>query len=953
MLLVLLLGFLLGVPPVFARGRQDVGTITGLVVDARTRVPIRSAQVYLVGTSIGSLTADNGRYILINVPAGAYEVRVERIGYAVTTRSVTVRAGASQAVNFGLEEEVLGLDEIVVTGEAGAARRREVGHAVSQINLAELKEPLVGVEGLLQGRATGLTITETSAQAGSGAMIRLRGNVSMSQSNVPLVYVDGVRIRSNMYPKNVGPLGTYQSRSGNTTASPLADLDPNAIERVEIIKGPAATTLYGTEAAAGVIQIFTKKGSAGRTRWTAQIDQGFTRVLPYNFYTDFNPYMRMSPYLRDGWRQNYHVSAQGSTGGVRYFAATSYVNNEYPQPLDDEQKLNVQTNLGFSLIPNLEVQLNTSFMKSDVQQTPCGNNSNGPCLNAYRAERNYVGGDDPELIRKTLDYDLDSYTNRLITGVTFAYTPAPRFSTRLAVGFDQAFIEHRNWRPFGFIVFPQGGRTNARWLERTLTADYSGSYEVPVAGELAATLSWGGQAIETEETNNKAYAENFPGPGETTVTSGSVQLASEDMIRVINAGFFGQVRFEFKDRFFLTAGLRMDGNSAFGENLGLEPYPKVSAAWVVSDEPFWKPALGTLKLRAAYGQSGRAPGAFDAVRTWTPVKLGTSPGFLPANRGNPDLGPERTGEVEVGADVSVLDNRVTAELTWYSRKTSEALFPVQRAPSLGAWSAQLENVGELTNKGFELNLSGTVIAAETFTWELGLGVATNHSKITDLGGLSEFSLEGQGFVIEGQPAPVIRGDYVKNPNELAEPIVEKNHIYGPNQPTTVLTPSTQLRFPGGITLIARGEYMGGFYIEDSPSSAAVGRSVRWPLCFLPDGRNASELIAKKDPAVAQLPAILRARCNWSRPQGQLWIYPADFFKLRELTLTIPVGFAFRWGESPTLSLSARNAIRWFHKDWWAFDPEMGDNEGNDHLVRANSEHVPAGAVYTASLRVSF
>lgn len=964
---VVLLGVLAG--PASVRAQQG-GMITGTIRDVASRSPIAGAQVYLVGTNLGTVALDNGRYVIQNVPPGTYQVRLERIGYAAMTRQATVTSGASVQLDFELESEALGLDEIFVTGTAGAARRRELGNSLSQVNTAVVAEPVVNVDQLLQARATGLTITETGAQAGAASMIRLRGNVSMSQSNQPLIYVDGVRIRGDPYQRNIPPESAYQSRGPNTVLSPMADIDPTTIERVEVIKGAAATTLYGTEAGAGVIQIFTKQGSVGRTRWTLQANGGMTDILPFNFVTPDvliptgvgnammkTPRMRMDPFLRKGYQQSYSLSAQGQTGGFRYYLSGSYADNQFSMPLDNEEKYHVKGNFGFTPLPSLDVSITTDYNKSTVQNTPCGNNSSGICLNAYRAEQNYVGGYEEELIEATLDYPLFSYIDHLIAGTTFTYSPG-RFSSKLTFGYDRAFIEHTNYRPFGYIAFPPGSRGNFRFLNQTLTADYSGHYQIAVSDDLNSTVSWGAQAVEKSESGAKAYSEGFAGPGLPTVTSGAVKMADEMLIRVMTAGFFGQVMVGFKDRYFLTGGVRMDGNSAFGKDLGLEMYPKISGTWVVSDEPFWGEGMGQLKLRAAYGQAGRAPGAFDAVRTWNPTSLGNIPGFLPQNLGNSSLGPERTAGMEAGFDLSLFGDRFTAEYTYYKQSTTDALFAVRAAPSLGGWDSQLENVGSLTNAGNELTLRAGLVETDDWGASVGLGIATNHSEITSLGGAPQFQLGDNTWVIEGQPAPVVRGDCVTNADELAAPIIEKECIFGPNSPTTILTPSVELRFPYGIRLSGRGEYMGGFYMSDGPSANAVGRSINWSLCYMQDGRNIHKMISAGD--VAELTALQRARCDWKRSQSRLWISDASFFKLRDVTLSLPVTSVLPWGESATLSLSARNAWRWYNKDWWAFDPEMAgnygaatDNSGAARVSRGFSEHVPAAAVYSVSLRVLF
>jgi TonB-dependent SusC/RagA subfamily outer membrane receptor len=262
-----------------ATGQAQTGTISGTVT-GEIGQPIGGAQVALVGTGLGTLTNPNGKYTIVNVPAKEYRLRAQMIGHRPIENPVTVTAGGTVTQDFVLRKQVIALDEVVVTGTAGAARQREVGNAVGQIDASKLNEPQGNIGQLLQGRSTGMTVSQSSAGAGSGSMIRLRGNVSVAMSNQPLIYVDGVRLRSDGYQKNV-PVTGSDLRSGNDIASPMNDINPNDIERIEILKGAAAATLYGTEAAAGVIQIFTKSGRNGKPQWTLQADQGFVHSLPF------------------------------------------------------------------------------------------------------------------------------------------------------------------------------------------------------------------------------------------------------------------------------------------------------------------------------------------------------------------------------------------------------------------------------------------------------------------------------------------------------------------------------------------------------------------------------------------------------------------------------------------------------------------------------------------------
>ncbi|MFW6078456.1 MAG: TonB-dependent receptor plug domain-containing protein, partial [Gemmatimonadota bacterium] len=245
---------------------QETGRITGLVTVVNTDRPLAGAQVFIPGTAFGTITSSEGRYLLPNVPVGTHTVSVRLVGYAEVERTVEVTADAAATVDFELRQEAIALDEIVVTGAGQATERRRLGNSIGAIDAGELETaPIATVSDALQGREPGVIVQQSGGIAGEGSTIRIRGSASLSQSNEPIVYVDGMRINSE------GGFGEAGA------ASRLDDLDPSSIERVEILKGAAAATLYGTEASNGVIQIFTKDGAQGDTRWTFTSEWGLTR----------------------------------------------------------------------------------------------------------------------------------------------------------------------------------------------------------------------------------------------------------------------------------------------------------------------------------------------------------------------------------------------------------------------------------------------------------------------------------------------------------------------------------------------------------------------------------------------------------------------------------------------------------------------------------------------------
>jgi len=926
---------------------QD-GQVVGQVTDAMTGRAVAEVQVHITGTGLGSLSRADGRFLILNVPAGSYTISAERIGMRGASQQITVSAGQAATVNFQLETQALGLDEIVVTGTAGAARQREVGSAIASVNLSDLAEPVVSVDQALAGRTAGVTSLRSSGMAGSGSQIRLRGNVSVAMSNQPLIYIDGVRTRSEGYALNHA-VGQHSAFGPKEVMGPLNDINPNDIDRIEIVKGPAATALYGTEAAGGVIQIFTKRGVAGDAQWTAQMDQGGSWVQ--KFGPASAPYMRLDPWLRNAHQQRYSLSVRGGANSATYYLSGGLEDNEGILPNDHERKYLLRGNLGFQAAENLDFQWNTTITRQDISNSPSGSSPYSISHNGYKRSpadgrhATYVGTADEDVISRLLEYQIDSNVSRVVTGLTATYSPAPRFTNRVTVGMDRIESDMRNIRPFGYVNDPGGSVSDIAWTAEQLTADYVGTFEVPITGDLRTNLSWGGQWVANSEVNLGASGRGLPGPGEHVVSSGSSYNASESRSRVVNAGIFGQSLIGLKDRYFLTLALRVDGNSAFGTDFGLQSYPRATFSWVVSDESFWSPDSGELKLRAAWGHAGRAPGAFDAVRTWTATPWLGETSFVPLNLGNPDLGPERTVEFEAGMDGSFMDERVRVGLTYYNQETRDALLPVALTPSLGFVGSQLRNVGKLKNSGVEVDVTGTLVRNSSLSWDLGLSMYTNNNEVVDLGGSPGLSVTGGGWIQKGYPVPSVRYDGITNADELAEPNVVRDSIYGPNQPTLTLTPSTTVSFGNGFVFTARGEYQGGHYIFDRQSSSSAQRGAVTPLCD-----DAIPMLAngQRD----QLTAMQRYLCTGDY-SAEL-VYPNDFFRLRELTLQVPVPARLPGPNNATFTVSAQNIWTWKNDKFLAMDPEMAGNEGmSSGLTREIWEHPPPPASFRASLRFTF
>jgi len=969
-------------PPVVAQ--QTTGQIRGYVRDASSGAPLRDVQVYLVGAELGSVTRQGGEYVMLNVPAGTYELKAERIGLTAVSRQITVTAGGVLEENFQLAPAALGLDEIVVTGTAGASRRREVGNAVTQINTVDLPERPTSVMDMLQSMAPGVEVTPFGGggELGQGSNITIRGVNSINNNTSPIIFIDGIRIMSSNFGTTTTP--DIQSNGSNNAPSPLDQLNPNDIERIEIISGPAASTLYGTEAAAGVIQVFTRRGASRAPQWSAEMQQG--TMWNKKFGANGIDYIHMDPWICTGpfkcgqymdapITQQYSMSVRGGAQALQYFVSGGHDRDEGSTPNDALERWNLRGNFTLSPMQDVVFQWNTSYSNTSQQNTASGNNAGGLALNVFRQEQGYFGTADTAIINEIMDWEITQEIERFTTGGTLTYTPLANLTNRLTIGYDFTQQESRNLRPFGFRLFPQGGLDIQVYTRRYLSFDYVGSYSFGILDNLSSAFSWGGQTTGDFASRVQAFGEGFPGAARPTVNSASSTLGFETRQTTWNSGFFFQNVFDLNNKYFFTLGMRVDGNSTFGSGFGLQMYPKASMSWVVSDEMFWRPEFGELKLRGAWGKAGRAPNALIAQRTWTNTGLAGEPAFTPNNLGNPDIGPEVTTEIELGFDASWFNDRVRPRFTYYHQTTKDAIQAVSGIPSLGFTTSVNFNIGEVQNFGKEYALDVTALRNRNWGLDIGTTLSTNGNNVVSWAGetdpansvrvgrpisYSTWTMyqnpEGMGtsrhtgsgtynaqsceinlLDESGREVLDANGDNVRVPRPGVDPAIHScsfssTLVYGYplNRPSTLVGGTATLRMPFGISLSTRADYMGGKGYWRSTNPIPIGRNVRSPAC-LPYYANDLNNQLKVD-----TPAIWVQRCR----NGNGYNHKADVFQLRTVSATVPMDFAFPDRvQNASLTLVLGNAYTF--------------NRGLFGNYRSAGERIPEPTTFRASLRVTF
>jgi TonB-linked SusC/RagA family outer membrane protein len=777
---------LLGFLALFAKpASAQSGTVGGVVVAAGTQEPIAGARVDVVGTTLRTQTDEKGQFRIAGVSGTIVTLDVRRIGYKFARASARVGATDNRVT---LSLNPTSLEAVVVTGTTGASQKRELGNAVGQINAADVVEqaPILNLQGLINGRSPSVVVMPTSGQVGSGAQIRVRGQASLSLGNNPLIFVDGVRVN------NEAATGPVSQAFGSQPISRLNDFNPGDIESIEILKGPSAATLYGTEAANGVINIITKKGAASASpKWNASVRQGVNYFADYQsrFAANYGPRRlvtdgtnatgpveklnfdslligacgdsiatrtgRKCDIFRNGQHQESDLSVTGGVGLLTYYASGNLLDSQGAEPSSNRRTYSGRLNLSFAATDKFRIATNVGYVTGPTH-VPCDAGCGGYTWTTLSATPSNYNLSNRHGFHSSLPYQYDQTVvlwqdlGRTTASVRFEHQPLPWLSHRLVLGGDITREGNNEYDPRIDSLQAQGYReiTERDITDRSL--DYVANAIWSYRPTMRFTTSVGAQYFTHNIHSVFANGSVFPAPGLKSVTSTTTNKTnSEGFLDDKSLGIFGQEQFAWRDRLYLTAALRNDDNSAFGAAFSRVTYPKFSLSYVISDEPWFKvPLVGDqlseLRLRIAYGQSGKAPATFSSIRTYSAASGPNDlPAVTPNTTGNPNLGPEIGKEVEAGFDLSGMQDRVGLEFTYYNKKTVNAILDKVVAPSAGQSATQPINIGGLFNRGIELGVRGTPWRSERANLDLTASLSTNHNEITDLG------LPGQYFISAG------------------------------------------------------------------------------------------------------------------------------------------------------------------------------------------------------------
>jgi TonB-linked SusC/RagA family outer membrane protein len=777
----LTLAAIFAVVPRIAQAQE--GTVSGAVLVEGAQRPLPGAQVSVDGQAGKETVTDgSGRFRLTGLTGTTVTVSVRALGYRPLSESVTV---GSNNVRFVLSTRAVELDQIVVTGTAGGEQLRSVGTSVATVNVADVtaKTSVPSVDALLNGRSPGVTILPGTGMVGAGANIRIRGMGTFSLSSQPLIYVDGIRVN------NATGSGISVQAFGSGVVSRLNDFDPSEIESIEVLKGPAAATLYGTEAARGVINIIPKKGAAGGTKYSFQTQQGANWFqdaegrIPTNYCvltsstTCVNSNTtpgdllglnvvkqeddRGTPLFRTGDVRDYSMNVSGGTPLFRFFASGDLGQTEGAERNNERRQTSVRTNL--SITPNTKVDIGTSvgYINSRTSlscEGGCGgtmwesmysNPVNLPRFCGTNVECTYVRGFQSTPPEAYYVQAFGQGLDRLTASATLQYRPFSWMSHRIEIGTDLSADDNVEGVPFltndtaAFFwgATAKGYRYHNQHQATFNTYDYTGSVNFNIKSSLTSKTSFGVQYYTREDQFMQGEGDFFPAPGLRTIAAAGTKVGLQDGWSSNNTlGYYLQEQVGWRDRLYLTGAARVDNNSSFGNDVKWVGYPKLSLSYVASEEPSIQKTLpafvNSLRLRAAFGASGQQPALNTALRTLTPVAGPNGQGILtPSQLGNIDLKPERVEGLELGFETGMFSDRFGIDFTYFRDQSKDAILSRGVAPSSGFGSQnQWFNAGQITKQGIELALKGQLVNSRDYSWDVNFSVGTNSSKIDRLNG---------------------------------------------------------------------------------------------------------------------------------------------------------------------------------------------------------------------------
>lgn len=755
-------GGLIMANPVQAQGAR--GAISGRVIDSTSQLPMQSVTVTIEGTQRGAITRIDGGFQLADLPAGTARLRVTRIGYTPQVRDVAVVPGQTVNVRFTMQSVAANLGGVVVTGY-GSQRKEAVTGSVATINAEEANVGVIAnPTALLVGRAAGVNVTLNSGEPGAGAQIRIRGGTSISASNDPLYVIDGVPLQNNESEARGFGIGGTPSLGRN----PLNAINPSDIATVTVLKDAAATAIYGSRGANGVVLIETKKGRAGSATMEYETFIAGSRAANSLEFLDGNQYRAFiqsqiakgtlpasrltaqgtantdweKETQRTGFSQNHNLAFAGGNQSTTFRASLNLMDQQGVVISNGFQRLQARLNGNHeALNGRLRIGLNLSSSRIDNDYLPFENTGgfeggvfqNNAVFNPTRpvfvidpvtkAQQYYEIGlgrqsvrNPVALARQTID---EGNTLRTLANITSSLQIFPSLIAQLNVGTDRSNGQRNVYLPKGGSVGSEFGGL-AQQAQRSLSNQTLQSlltWSPTVGNEAEFDIVGGYEYTDFDNSDFSAQTRSFTSDAFTFNNLGAgaqpqIPQSYQEQSRLVS--FFTRANVGYKNRYFMTGVLRRDGSSRFGDANKWAVFPAISGSWLISDESFGKSLpFSQLKLRVGYGlQGNQAVGPYQSLASLAPdggarYVFGNNvfTGIVPNQNPNPNLKWEQSAQSNIAFDYGIADGRFSGSLEYYNKKTTDLLLTVPISQTGSAFvSTQLQNIGAVQNRGLEFSL---------------------------------------------------------------------------------------------------------------------------------------------------------------------------------------------------------------------------------------------------------
>ena len=813
----------------------QVKTITGKVTSSDDGQALPGASIKVKGTSGGTSTDGTGGFTL-QVPQTNAFIVVTAIGY--TTREISV--GDRRTVNISLVADAQELQEVTVSTALGITRQaKSLGYAAQTVKSEDLNfnhQP--NLVNALQGKVAGATISSTGGGPGQGASIRVRGvnSIDPNISGDPLYVIDGVQIDNSTSTVGANPGGNaYGSRGVTNRAS---DVNPEDIETINILKGGAATALYGLRGANGVVVITTKRGKQNGIQVNFNSTYGFENVLispkvqteytqgVLGVYTNppggigpawgptiaeaklidpshpdqlFNNYKQA---FGTGQQVKNSVSLTGGSDAIKFFSSVSQLYQKGMMPNTDNRNLSARLNTDLTISPKFKASVNMNFTNSGGYTYSADRFGEGLAYFSPRYDvsdyenadgsQKYFGTNNP--IWGTANNKLKGDVNRFIGGASLSYDPAKWLNLSYRFGVD-TYNDNRVRTARGPMYTGEAmydndqgyyGEYNTKF--RTLNSTLVATFTTKLGEDITGTLRLGQELYDRRIKEVGTLGSILGIYNFFNLTNAGVVTLSQNLREKRLIGYFGEATFDYKNYLFLTLTGRNDITSTLPKENRSFFYPSASLSYVFSDHLKLPTVINQAKLRLSYARIGKDASEYSTFTGYSPyINLPTGTGGLTiaSNLGNPDLLPEFTNTYEAGLEMSFFKNRLGFDFTYYYSLSQDQIIQTQISSAVGYVTKSI-NAGDIRNRGVELVINGKPIVSKDFNWSVNLNLSANRNKVLNMpNGIAEIvygAARGYGNagvtmkLIEGQPYGNIYGSYFQrySPTDQDPIVLDKN-----------------------------------------------------------------------------------------------------------------------------------------------------------------------------------